>query len=111
VIYSYMYLDLSVWDGMFAKARPIKSDPVAMVFNVHCLYPPSEEPLLPFCVQAGYGGVTRRQRGWKLSQATTQNVCVLATILITVAFRYLVVGQNSVKSMGLHPAFVQCPDQ
>lgn len=67
-----MYLDLGVWDGMFAKARPIKSDPVAMVFNVHRLYPPSEEPSLPFCVQTGYGGGTRRQRGWKLSQAKTQ---------------------------------------
>ena len=31
VIYSYMYLDLGVRDGMFAKARPIKSDPVAMI--------------------------------------------------------------------------------
>ena len=37
---------------MFAKARPVEGDPVSVLFNVHCFYPPCEEPPLPLCVQA-----------------------------------------------------------
>ena len=88
--YTETYLDLSVRDGVLAKARPIESDPVTVVFNVHRLYPTSEEPSPPFCVQAGYRG------GARSSYSRTHfRVCV--------CWGFPVVSQNLVKP---HPYFI-----
>ena len=64
--YEHMHhLDFSIWNGVFAKARSVEGDPISVVLNVHCLYPPREEPSLPLCVEAccrqgGEGGSKRK---------------------------------------------------
>ena len=51
-----MYLDLSVWDGVFPEARSVEGDPVLVAVQVHCLYPPRVEPTLLLRVQSGCSG-------------------------------------------------------
>ena len=45
------YLDLSVMNGVFSKARSVKGHPVLVIVQVHCLYPACKEPTLTLSVQ------------------------------------------------------------